>query len=413
MADGPLQGIRILDLTHVWAGPLGVRLLADLGADVVRVEAPASRGPQRFPAVPIGGFMGGQPGEEPWNASASFVKLMRNRRSFCVDLKQTAGREAFLSLVGVADVVVENFSPRAMVNLGLSYPVMRDTNPRIIYLSMPGFGVGGPRENRVAFGPTVESMSGFSTMLGYGSGEPRNSAIALPDPIAAVHAAAAITHAVRERHARGRGRHIELTLYESAIAYNGPWLIDEQRGDTPRCHGGAHPGMAPHGCFRCAGEDEWVFVACADQAQWTALWELLQAQPDGVQLNRAWSLEQRQQYAPAIACVLGVWLLAIDKHSACERLQTAGVSAGPVNTTPDMVADPQVRSRGFFVDCEPSHVPLPGNAMKMSGVDAEHWTPCPRLGEHNEAVLRDWLGLDASEIDTLSASGALADKPPG
>ena len=140
MVSGPLQGIKVLDLTHVWAGPLAMRFLADWGAEVVKIEAPYGRGPRVFPSEPIGGWMGGEPGAEPWNANALFTKLHRNRRSMCLDLKQDQGRRVLLQLVEQADVLVENFSANAMIELGLGYEVLAAANPRLIYVALPGYG---------------------------------------------------------------------------------------------------------------------------------------------------------------------------------------------------------------------------------------------------------------------------------
>ena len=159
MVDGPLNGVRILDLTHVWAGPLAVRFLADLGADVVKVESPLGRGPRVPPASPLGGWIGGEPGAEPWNANALFVKLARNRQSLCIDLKSDSGRDTFLELVAEVDVVLENFSARAMPAFGLGWDVLKVANPNLVYVTMPGYGASGPYKDRVAFGPSVEPLS--------------------------------------------------------------------------------------------------------------------------------------------------------------------------------------------------------------------------------------------------------------
>ena len=185
MAEGPLNGVRILDLTHVWAGPLAMRILADLGAEVVKVEAPASRGPRNYPTTPIAGFVGGDPGPDPWNRNAALVKLARNRKSLCIDLKTAAGKDVFLQLAAVADAVVENFSAQAMPALGLGWEQLQQANPRLIYVSLSGFGSSGPYAQRVAFGPSVEPMTGLTTVMGYNAHELRNSAVGLLDPTAA------------------------------------------------------------------------------------------------------------------------------------------------------------------------------------------------------------------------------------
>ncbi len=407
LAEGPLRGVRILDLTHVWAGPLATRVLADLGATVVKIENPMGRGPREYRGgLPIGGWLGGKPPDEPWNVNAVFVKLQRNKQSVAVDLKTEEGRAAFLELVAVADVVIENFSARAMPALDLDYPVLAQANPRIVYVSMPGYGRSGPYRDRVAFGPTVEPMSGLTTVMGYGPDEPRNTAMALMDPISAVSAIAAVLHALRRRERTGKGAYVEMSLHEGGVAFCGPWLIAKQLGGEPSPVGNRHPEMAPHGVYRCAGDDAWVAVACRDDADWRALCEVVESLPAEL------DLPARMAEHDAIDAAITAWTMCRDKAEAAAVLQHAGVPAGPVNITPDMTADPQTQARGFFVPLERGPTPIPGNPIKMDGIGSDDWTPSPRLGADNAAVLRDWLGYEDERIDALVAAGVLADKPP-
>ena len=407
MADGPLRGVRILDLTHVWAGPLGTRILADLGAEVVKIEAPTGRGPREFPRLSLGGWIGGTPGEDPWNRLAVFVKLQRNKRSVAIDLKTKAGREAFLELVAVADVVIENFSADAMPALGLDHDALSRANPSIIYMAMPGYGKNGPYRDRVAFGPTVEVMSGLTHVLGYGADEPRNTAIALMDPIAALNAAGAIVTALRERQATGQGSFIEMSLHESGVAFCGPWLVEHQLGRRVERIGNRHPSMAPHGVYPCSGDDAWVAIACRNDADWRRVCSVI-----GGALDPTASLAARRAQSDTLDETIAAWTTGRTKQDAASELQAAGVPAGPVNITPDMTADPQVRARGFFVPIEPGPTPVPGNPIKMDGIGSDDWTPCPTLGADNAAVLRDWLGYDDERIREMERAGVLADKPP-
>ena len=411
MADGPLRGVRVLDFTHVWAGPLATRILADLGAGVVKVEAPMGRGPRDHRGgLPIGGWLGGAGAsadpKEPWNANAVFVKLQRNKRSVAVDLKTDAGRETVLALAAAADVLVENFSAQAMPALGLDYEDVAALNPRIVYVSMPGYGKSGPYSDRVAFGPTVEPLSGLATVLGYGPDEPRNTAMALMDPIGAVNAAAAVVDALRRRARTGRGRRVELSLHEGGVAFCGPWLLETQLGTALAPLGNRHPRMAPHGVYPCAGDDQWVAVACPGDAEWQALCGVVAG------LDATADLATRQVHHDQIDASVGAWTRRYSKADAAAKLQAAGVPAGPVNTTPDMTADPQTRARGFFVPLEPGPTPMPGNPIKMPGATPDDWTPCPRLGGDNRAVLEEWLGYDDDRIDALERAGVLVDKPP-
>ena len=404
--SGPLNGVRILDLTHVWAGPLAVRFLSDLGAEVVRIEAPDSRGPREYSIDPIGGWLGGEHGDEPWNDNAAFVKLMRNRRSLCLDLKTDTGRTTFLNLVEHADVVMENFSARAMPSLNLGYDVLRQANPSIICVSMPGYGASGPLRDRVAYGPTVEVMSGFTAMMGYGPDEPRNTAMALMDPVTGTHAAAAVLTALRKRDAEGLGLRVEISLHEGGVTYNGPWLVDEQRGQAPHCIGNRHPEMAPHGIYRCAGDDEWIAIACADDEEWLNLCRVVPG------LDAKMTVDERHAAEDGIGTTVFEWTSLRNKHEAAQELQNAGVSAGPVNNVPDMNADPQVKAREFFALFERYDVPMPGNPIKMEGLDQNQWTRCPRLGEDNASVLKDWLGMEDAAIADLAAQNVIAEKPP-
>ncbi len=406
MAEGPLRAVRILDLTHVWAGPLCTRILADFGAQVVKIEAAHGRGPREGWGTPMGGWIGGKPGSEPWNRNAMFVKLARNSQSVCLDLKHESGVETFLELVKEADVVIENFSARAMPGLGLDYSVLKSVNPGIIYVTMPGFGTYGPYRDRVAFGPTVEPMSGITNVMGYSKDEPRNTAMALVDAITAVSATAAVVTALRQRQRTGEGQYVEMSLHECGVSFSGPWLIEKQLGGHVEPMGNRHPQMAPHGVYRCTGEDEWLALGCSNDDEWVALCALV-----GDDLDPAASLDWRRENHDLIDQKISSWTIKRTKLQATIELQEAGVCAGPVNTTPDMTADEQVIDRGFFVPLD-GGVPMPGNPVKMSGSSPVDWKPCPRLGADNARILSDWLGYSDSRIDDLVQSGVLNDKPP-
>ena len=388
-------------------GPLATRILADLGAQVVKVEAPFGRGPRTVPAqLSLGGWLGDWQ-REPWNANALFVKLQRNKRSLGMDLKTPDGRATFLKLVARADVVIENFSARAMPELGLGYDQLKAANPAIIHVAMPGYGTHGPYRDRVAFGPTVEVMSGLTHMLGYAPGEPRNTGMALMDPIAAVNAAAAVLTALNERDASGHGAFVELALHESGAAFCGPWLIEHQLGGAVGRIGNRHPRMAPHGVYPCAGDDAWVAIACRDDADWRALCRIV-----GTTLDAGMGFADRQAGQGAVDAAIAAWTAQRERTDAERTLSAAGVPAGAVNTTPDMVADPQVKARGFFVPLEAEGTPMPGNPIKMNGISPRDWTPCPALGADNAFVLQTWLGYDTAAVAELTGAGVLLDKPP-
>ena len=406
VVNGPLRGVRILDLTHVWAGPLATRILGDLGAQVVKIEAPMGRGPRVYPGVAIGGFIGGEPGDEPWNANAAFVKLQRNKRSVALNLKHSEGRQVFLELVAQADVVIENFSARAMKRLNLDYEQLKRANPQIIHVAMPGFGLHGPYRDRVAFGPTIEPMSGLTSIMGYSSEEPRATAMALPDPTAAVNACAAVLTALRDRQRTGRGSLVEMSLHEAGVNYSGPWLIESQLNGRMEVMGNRHPEMSPHGIYRCAGEDSWIAVGCRDDQQWKSLCGLLN---DG--LNASATLADRVRNISEIDQVIASWTIKRSAIDAATELQNVGVAAGSINDTQAMLDDAHVQARGFFVPLE-NGVPIPGNPIKIEGMSTDDWEPCPKLGADNEKVLKSWLDYDDEQIDSLYASETIVDRPP-
>ena len=405
MARGPLSEVRILDLTHIWAGPLATRILADLGAQVLKVEAPMGRGPRTFPAITsLGGFIG-DPGDEPYNASAVFVKLQRNKKSLALDLKTERGRDTFLQLVAVCDVVIENFSARALHRLSLDYPQLKKANRRIIHVAMPGFGLSGPYRDRVAFGPTVEPMSGLPFVMGYSENEPRATAMALPDPISAVNATTAVMTALRHRVNTGRGCQVELSLHESAVSYSGPWLLETQQQANLTRLGNRHPEMCPHGIYPCAGNDNWIAIACLDDVTWSSLVQLIRYG------ESAWDLQQRFAHQSEIDSAISAFTEKRSCTQALAELQESSIAAGPVYNTAQMCANPQSVARGFFVPLEKG-IPMPGNPVKMQSTSSADWTPSPKLGMHNEEVLGEWLGYDEPTIASLYQAGVIVNKPP-
>ncbi|NCF34091.1 MAG: hypothetical protein GWP50_11060 [Proteobacteria bacterium] len=410
--SGPLNGVRILDLTHVWAGPLATRIFSDLGAEVVKIERALGRGPSVATIEPIAGWIGGEAGAEPWNNNAAFVKLARNAKSVSLDLKQAEGRNLFLQLVAVADVVIENFSARAMPSMDLGYDVLRELNPRLIYVTMPGYGSYGPYKDWVAFGPTVEPMTGLNQMLGYGIEEPRNSAIALMDPIAGTTATTALLTALRQRQQTGQGSLVELSLHECGVSFNGPWLIEQQLGGELQPLGNAHPEMSPHGIYPCRSrglddDADWVAIACQDQSEWTHLVAVL-----GDEFDPSWNLQQRIERTELINAGIETWTRQLDKDVAAELLQQRGVAAGPVATAPDILAEPHAQARQFFVEYERHDTPIPGNPIHMSGLNSQHWTPCPPLGAHSQALLHQWLEVSAEQTQQLLDAQIIAERPP-
>ncbi len=412
--DRPLNGLRILDLTHVWAGPLGTRILGDMGAEVLKLEAAHARGVRGIP-IPMGGqYPNGDPKDEHWNRQGIFNKLNRNKKGICINLKAPAGRELFLDLVAESDVVIENFSATALQNLGLGYDVMKERKADIIYIAMPGFGTSGEYSDFVAFGPSVEPMSGLTATMGYGEGELRNTAMALPDAIAGVTSAAAVVTALAQRQQSGKGQYIDLPLHEATINMLGERYIETQlTGKPPNVIGNRNRFFAPQGVYPCSGDDNWIAIACPDDeafAGFSAFAALGWRSRADFSSN-----ECRMANQDALDAEIAAFTETRDKLELMSQLQAAGVAAGAVMTTPELLNDPQVSERQYFVELGGPHIesiPYPGSPVLFDSVRGTDWQRAPTLGEHNEEVLRELLGLGNAEIRSLTDSGIIANLPP-
>jgi crotonobetainyl-CoA:carnitine CoA-transferase CaiB-like acyl-CoA transferase len=414
MPDGPLRGVRVLDFTHVWAGPLCSRTLGDLGAEVIKVEAAWARGTATPPAASPLTSGASNPNDDHWNRQGVTNKLNRNKLGICVDSKRDEGRDVLMQLVRECDVVVENFSARAMKSMGLDWSVLSAINPAIIYVAMPGFGHSGPYKDYVAYGTVVEPMCGLTSFMGYGPDEPRVTATAVPDPSAGMAAATAIVTALSRRDRDGKGRYVELSLQEAAIALFGEYFLLEQMGETPQPSGNTHPDYSPCGVYPASGQDDWLAISVRDDDEWRRLAAVLgpAAQDDGRFSDR----DGRARHHDVIDEHISAWTRVRDKASAMAELQAVGVAAGAVNRTSDLLADPQNCARDYFVELHAPHMnsmQYAGLPVRINGKRAEGWHAAPRLGEHNREVLTGLLGMDDAEVDALYDAGVLTEHPPG
>ena len=317
----------------------------------------------------------------------------------------------FLALVAESDVVIENFSASAMNKLGLGYETLRRVNESIIYVAMPGFGTTGPSSDFVAYGPSVEPMTGLTAMMGYSDEEKRNTAIGLPDPIAGVTAAASVVTTLAQREQGNGGGHVDVPLHEGTINLIGEKYVETQlTGEAPKVTANRSRTYAPHGIYPCAGDDEWLVIACPDQSSWSSFVTFTGIDDAMFETNQA-RLSQQDRLDEIIA----EFTSRHDKRELMTRLQNAGIPAGAVMTAPEFMSDPHVLARDYFVelggeDIEP--ILYPGSPVRFDGIRASEWQRAPRLGEHNEAVLGDVLGLTDEEIGRLRDEGVIADMPP-
>lgn len=415
-ADLPLEGIRVLELTTAWAGPFCGRLLADLGADVIKVESRRRldvRGPAIAPPPGVGSYPDGDPGQEPWNRSGRFHERNRNKRGIALELDEPRGKDVFLRLAAATDVVVENFAPRVLPQFGLGYEQLRAVQPRLVMVSLSGFGQSGPERNYVAYGPTVEQVSGLASLLGYRDGAPTSSGLFLPDVLGGTLAAGLIMSALRGREATGEGVYIDLAEVEVVRWLMGHLVIAAQAGRPSASErlGNRDPEFVPHGTFRCAGDDRWVAIAIRSDDEWAALATAM-GQPDLA--ARFPTAEARRAAVDEVEAAVATWVSTLDQQSVVDRLNREGIPASPVATMDQVAASPQAQERQIF-----SPHPIPGTSPRL--VSGGLWirdghrpgvrSSAPALGEHNHEVLRDVAGLTDAEIEELVAAGVVGTLP--
>jgi crotonobetainyl-CoA:carnitine CoA-transferase CaiB-like acyl-CoA transferase len=416
--QGALSGITVLDLTRVWAGPLATRMLGDLGADVIKIEATWARGPKAVAQSDVsvsGRYPNNEAGARPWNREGMFNKLNRSKRSLTLQLDTPEGKSIFERLVPLADVVIENYTPRVMPQLGLGWERLSELNPGIVYVSMPGYGWSGPSRDFAALGTTLEPEAGLSSLMGYEDGGPYKSGVAWADPVAAMHGAAAVLMGIldREAHPERLGQAIELAQVEGMVCFIGSEVLaSQQPGNTRRPRGNRHPYQAPQGCYPCAGDDRWIAITIASDAEWVALCDLAGFEQDLLKLN----LEDRVSRHTALDAVISSWTRLHDRDELEGKLQRSNIVACAVNDARDIVNHGQLLSQKFFADIDHPdagrHL-FPGLPIKLSETPAAYTRPAPGLGQHNEEVLRGLLGLSASDVEDLRRAGVIAEEPPG
>jgi crotonobetainyl-CoA:carnitine CoA-transferase CaiB-like acyl-CoA transferase len=346
----PLTGLRILEMTTAWAGPMLGRSLAFLGADVIKVESRTNVDAWRGPLE--GGDVRRYPdlirGERPYNRSATFNSQNTDKRSIELDLKSDDGRETMRRLVRTADVLVCNIAPGSLTRLGLDYPVLNELRPELILVEISGFGSGGPMSRHVAVGPTIEATAGMMTLLGYGDQVPQNTGGAYLDPVAALIGLGQVLAALRERADSGQGRHIEVSLRDIALTWIGEYLIEAIcTGTSPRTLGNRRADAVPHGIYRCAGDDEWLGLAVGDNNQWLALCRVI-GRPDLAADESLRTPAGRLARQDDLDVELRAWCATQPKRAAAAALQDAGVPAAHLANGGDLAADEHLLARGFL-----------------------------------------------------------------
>lgn len=404
----PLQGVRVLDLTMVWAGPYATRILGDFGAEVIKVEGPANWDLLRDLHIL------GQGVERAYDRSAYFNNLNRNKFGCTLDLSTSEGRDICLRLAAKSDVVIENYRPDVMSSLRLEYEDFKAVRQDIIMVSMPGHGKTGPEADRIAYGSNVEQLGGLVSIQGYPDRGPHRSGISYGDPMAGIAAAGAVIAALFHRRVTGEGQYIELAQREALTTMLGEHVVGySMTGRVPGPIGNRHVSMAPHGAYPAAGDDEWVTIAVRSDAEFAALCGVI-SRPELARDVRFADVVSRYRNQDELDAVLSAWTRERTADAAAEALVAAGVPASPVIPTPRLAEDPHLRARGFFelvAHAVAGVWEVDGMPYRYSRTPAHIRLPPPSFGEHNDYVLRDLAGLSADELEDLKAKSVISDAP--
>ncbi len=400
----PLEGVRVADLTMMWAGPYATKLLAELGAEVIKIESPNAWDNIRtlVPQEP--------PVPDPWNSAYYFNEYNHSKKSLTLDLATDEGREVFLDLVPRCDVVIENYRADVLDKLGLGHEVLRGARSDIVLVTMAGFGKTGPLARHVGFGPIIEMMSGLVSLSGYGDGEPVKTGISYGDPVGGLAAFGATMLGLLHRDRAGEGCHIDLAQRESAASMAGEaFAAASLRGEPPVHRGNRDDRWVPQGCYRSAGDDQWVVISVRNDEEWARLADHI-GRSDLAGLSFAERVARHDELDAAIES----WTAGLDQQDAAVALQALGVPAAPVLDTVQIRRDPQLVDRGFYVEVpNPKMRPYLQTGPTWRLVDSPPHTMVrsPWFGEHNREILMGLLGLTDEELAVLEAATVIGSAP--
>ena len=418
-ANQPLRNYRILDLSRIWAGPYCTKLLADLGAEVIKLESlrvyDSHRGPVS-PARGIAAYPDGEPGAQPWNRNGWFNCLHLSKYGITLELTTAAGRGVFEQLVSISDVVIENFRQGSLARLGYDYAALRQLRPDLIYVSMPAFGNTGPWQSYLGYGIGQEQLSGMAHLTGYPGDGPMKSGINHGDPITGSHAAGLLLAALRHRRRTGRGMYIDVSQQESSVALMGGEILAYQlTGREPERIGNRSRWHAPTGAYPCAGEDRWLTIAVTNESQWAALTAAMNA-PQLTADPRFADAPSRLNHQDELDARISQWTQGQDAFQLAQQLQSAGIPAAPVMRGPDLLQDPHYQERNTFITINHPQTgaqQYPGLPWRMSTTPGEIRAPAPTLGQHNHEIYGGLLGMAAADIDALENDGVIGTAPTG
>ncbi|MGY4408104.1 CaiB/BaiF CoA transferase family protein [Bradyrhizobium sp. USDA 3315] len=406
-AEQPLMGTRVIDFSMGWAGPLCTRTLADLGADVIKIEAIQYpdwwRGVDRRPDYV---------NRKMHEKTLRFCMMNRNKRGITLDLTRPEGLALAKRLIEGADIVVDNYSVDVLSRLGLGYEVLLTLNPRLVVMSMSAFGKNSVLRDCRAYGSTLEQGSGLPSVVGTVHGPPVMSHVAFGDAIGGLNGCAALLVALIHARQTGEGQFVDLAQVECMMQLAAPWITIQSLCGTSTRYGNRHPQCVPHGCFRCAGDDSWIAIAATDAAMWQRLASVI-GRPDWAADPSLKLADRRRTMEETIESAIEAWTCTLDADQAMLRLQAASIAAGVVRLPIDLLKDPQLRSRSFFQQVERALIGVhPQSSIPIREGTRPHSIrrAAPTLGEHNAEVLAGLLGLCDAEIAELEGKGIIGTK---
>ena len=400
-SNGPLAPIRILDFSHIAAGPYATLQLAYFGAQVIKVESSSHMDGWRI-----------RDGNADKEESRPFADHNKNKLGICINLKNPRGTELVRRLVAHCDIVVENFSFGVMERLGLGYEVLQTKRPDLIMVSLQGLGRTGPRRDWVTWGPSLMPLSGMTYLWNHGdSSEPVGSQTSYPDYVVGLHAATSILAALRQRDRTGRGCHVEISQVEITATMIGSAFTElSLTGSNPIIRGNQNPFHTPHGCYKCAGEDRWCVIDVTTDEEWHSLARLL----GRIDLLNDLELDTqngRRSRTREIDEAISAWTLTRTPNDVMKTCQKHGIPAGVVANGEDVASDPNLNFTNFFVNTNHPRQPdliLPGVAVHLSSTPGQVHSPAPLLGQHTTEVLTRLLDMDTTEIASLEIDGVLS-----
>jgi crotonobetainyl-CoA:carnitine CoA-transferase CaiB-like acyl-CoA transferase len=409
MSEGPLAGVRVLDLSRVFAGPWATQALADMGAEVIKVERPGRGDDARGLGPP---FLPDQEGKDSAE-SAFYLSANRNKKSIALDLSLPRGQDIIRKFAAISDVVVENFKVGTLSRYALDYESLRKINPSVVYCSITGFGQTGPYSHRPGYDTLFQAMGGVMSVTGASDeapgGGPMKVGIILADILTGMYATIGILSALRHRERTGIGQHIDLSLMDSQVAALSHqamfYLIS---GENPKRFGTSAPAVVPSQMFECA--DGFLALVVGNDPQFRRLADVV-GHPEWADDERFASNRLRVRNRTTLVPLLEEIFRQFPKAHWLERLEAAGIASGPINEISDVFADPHIAARNMIVEVEHSlggALKLVANPLRMSETPLNRYEPPPRLGQHTDELLSGVLGLDVSEIEELLCAKIVA-----